>query len=189
MANFLEKSLKLVLIFGFIVGCNSKNSLNTASYSDNKTFQKRGFASKEPYKPFGGLEGEKEEDQNSFNHYQEYVDDGYADLSENEEYFLWLASKRRERLIKGKLNGFNQETMPGLNEYYIKRTRMSQGKTLLNERFYRDIEAQMYKARYRKKDIKQIETVDPIDDYKILNNDKSFIKKESVSEEDYKKSF
>jgi hypothetical protein len=161
---------KIIIVCIALIGCYKKDSTNTVSYSDNKTFNNKKYKKSEPIRPFGNITSSTQDETKTVIYYGKIVDKNISYLKENEEYLLWLESQRRKRLASGKLNGFKHETTPNSNSYYIKKIKSTRSNnSLISERFYRDIDRQL-NLFYDTNKEKIIPGYDLIDDYRILNN-------------------
>jgi hypothetical protein len=167
--SFIKNALKIFLFF-IAISCG-KSSLNTPSYSDNKTFKAKNYYKNEPISPFGNIVHDTNDQQKAITYYEGYIEDGMYNLSQNEEYLIWLGIKREQRLKEGKLNGFKQESIPSLNSYYIKKLQITDARKItVNERIYFDIDRQIYTAKEQLK-AKQTEKENAeIESYTIKNN-------------------
>lgn len=166
------KKLKFLLIISIVLfSCNKKDSTTSVSSSDNTTFENRKYTKQEPIRPFGNLPTLRQKEPKSEQHYYNYVDNKYAILSENDEYFKWLAEQRRKRIEAGRRNGNKSETMPSYNDYYINKSRnIEKGNNVpVNERRLKDIERKLEETKIKIIEEEKIETIDEIDDYEILS--------------------
>ena len=174
MVRYLKilNALILLLSFSALTSCNNRDTLTSVSYSDNKTFNKKGYTKDSPLRPLGNLVDDKDMKKEDITFYENYVDSGYYTLEENDKYFIWLNTERKKRLERGEKNDFKRETMPGINTYYIERSRTFKGNNIsVSERRYIDTiikldEAKKY-AKYKEESDIKIE--DEISDYNILN--------------------
>jgi hypothetical protein len=181
---------KLITVAFVLIGCYKKDSTNTVSYSDNKTFANKKYAKNEPVRPFGNIVSSKDDETRTIIHYSNIVDTKLSYLKENEDYLLWLASQRRKRLASGQLNGFKQETTPGSNAYYIQKTKDTRkNNSLISERFYLDIDRQIRTFEMNSKKTASKPKDDKIDDYTILNNPQNYDAEVVVDGYDYHKSY
>lgn len=190
MAKYLQYLNVLILIisFSFTNACNKRDTLTSVSYSDNKSFNKRGYAKNSPLRPIGNLVNDKDMKNEDIEFYQYYVSSGYYTLEENDKYFIWLNNQRTKRLEKGKENKFKQETMPGLNTYYMERTRTFKGNNIsVAERRYIDTIIKLNEAEKSKQIQKDLTITkdDEISDYNILNYKGEKDKSTIVSYEEY----
>ncbi len=151
--------------------CYKKDSTNSVSHSDNKSFEKRSYKKNEPYVPFGNIKHSNEDEKRAFSHYDNISKSRLDYIEENDEYLMWLASERRKRLASGKLNGFKYESIPGSNPYYIQKSQTARKENaLVSQKYYLDIQRELQTARKRKENVKTVDTEDEIGDYEILNN-------------------
>lgn len=184
----LKNLFKIIVYSVFLFSCGADSSLNTPSYSDNKTFKHRGYKNEKPISPFGNLSNEQYEQEIAIQYYENKIYDGIYNLYQNQKYLTWLEQKTNQRLQKGKLNGFKHESMPINNYYYIQKSKkLPPGTVKLNEKIYLDIDRQIYKAIEKDQKIQNSKKIERIKNYKIQNTVDSSDEKYliSVTAKDY----
>lgn len=167
MQRLLKVFLTAIITVLTLSSCIKQTSLTKGSFSDNKSFYKRGYAKQTPIRPFGNLSNLHYFEVDSINFYDNYVEDGMEHIRENKEYFFWLNAEVKKRKAKKERNWFYQETTPNMNEYYIKKTLLYGGKVHQNERRYFDIKTQTLKAKKRYTNKEKVYVKDEIDTYEI----------------------
>ena len=174
MAKYLTflNALILLVSFSALTSCNNRDTLTSVSYSDNKTFNKKGYTKDTPFRPLGNLVNDKDMKKEDITFYENYIDSGYYTLEENDKYFIWLNTQRSKRLERGEKNDFKKETMPGINNYYIERSRTFKGNNVsVSERRYIDTIIKLEEAKKNAKSKEELDVAieDEISDYNILN--------------------
>ncbi len=165
---YVKRILPAAISIFILLGCNPPTSLTNVSISDNKSFQKKGYASQTPVRPFGNLSGVSEYDDESADYYMNLTKNGYFAVDENERYFLWLAAQQRRKKELRERNEFYAEAMPSMNNYYIKKSRIaSKSGGTLNYQRYKDIERQIVLSKEKVAGASKREIEDDIADYNI----------------------
>lgn len=190
MAKYLKflNVLVLIISFNFINACNKKDTLTSVAYSDNKTFNKRKYDEDVPFRPLGNLTNDDRMKKQDVAFYENYVVEGYKNLEQNDAYFIWLNNERMKRLERGEKNDFKRETVPGMNNYYIQRSRtFKENNVSVSERRYVDTIIKLDEAKKDAKERAEITLTkdDEIADYEIINYNRTKSYPLSVAPDDY----